>query len=80
MKVTLAATDTDGGSGLDYTEYRISPTTAWTRYTAPVDVTTEGTTTIEYRSVDKGGNTEAIRSVSVQDRQGRSDDHREAQR
>ena len=64
VKVTLAATDTDGGSGLDYTEYRISPTTAWTRYTAPVDVTTEGNTTIEYRSVDKGGNTEAIRSVS----------------
>ena len=64
VKVTLAATDNDGGSGLDYTEYRISPATAWTRYTAPVDVTTEGNTTVEYRSVDKGGNTEAIRSVS----------------
>ena len=44
VKVTLAATDNDGGSGLDYTEYRISPATAWTRYTAPVDVTTEGNT------------------------------------
>ena len=45
-----------------------------------MDVTTEGNTTIEYRSVNKGGNTEAIRSVSVKIDKACADEHREAQR
>ncbi len=64
VKVTLNATDNDGGSGVDHTEYREAGTANWTAYSAPFDVTTAGSHTIEYRSVDKKGNVETTRSVS----------------
>ena len=64
VKVTLTATDNDGGSGLDKTEYREQGAANWTAYSAPFDVTTAGSHTIEYRSTDKKGNVEATRSVT----------------
>ncbi|RKQ93231.1 sugar phosphate isomerase/epimerase [Solirubrobacter pauli] len=64
VKVTLAATDNEGGTGVDYTEYRKQGTTAWTRYSAPFTIEDAGSTTIEYRSVDKKGNVESTRTVS----------------
>ena len=64
VKVTLTAKDNDGGSGLDKTEYREQGAANWTAYSAPFDVTTAGSHTIEYRSTDKKGNVEATRSVT----------------
>jgi PKD repeat protein/type 1 glutamine amidotransferase len=64
VKVTLAATDNDGGSGLDKTEYRFAGAADWTTYTGPIDVVDDGRYTIEYRSVDKAGNSESTKSVT----------------
>ena len=64
VKVTLAATDSTGGSGVDYTEYRLAGAATWTRYSAPFTLSDDGTYTVEYRSVDESGNTEATRSVT----------------
>ena len=80
VKVTLNATDNDGGSGVDHTEYREAGAANWTAYSAPFNVTTDGSHTIEYRSVDKKGNVESTRSVDGQARQDGPDDERQAQR
>ncbi|WP_053227236.1 OmpL47-type beta-barrel domain-containing protein [Solirubrobacter soli] len=64
VKVTLNATDNNGGSGVDKTEYRTAGASTWTAYTAPFTVSTAGTTTIEYRSTDKKGNVESTRTVT----------------
>jgi plastocyanin len=64
VEVTLNATDNDGGSGVDTTEYRFAGDQAWTAYTAPFTVDDDGRHTIEYRSTDNEGNTESIKSVS----------------
>src|SRR3954471_13757856 len=64
VKVTLSATDNDGGSGVDRTEYRFAGAAQWTAYAAPFTVSSAGRYTLEYRSVDKAGNTESIKSVS----------------
>ncbi len=64
VEVTLNATDNDGGSGVDTTEYRFAGDEEWTPYTAPFTVDDEGRHTIEYRSTDNEGNTESIKSVS----------------
>ncbi|MFB9315816.1 ThuA domain-containing protein [Nocardioides plantarum] len=61
---TLAAVDETDGSGIDSTEYRIAGGT-WTPYTAAVSVTGEGSRLIEYRSTDKAGNVEAVKSLTV---------------
>ncbi len=64
VEVTLNATDNDGGSGVDKTEYRFAGQEAWTEYTGPITVDDEGRHTIEYRSVDVEGNTESAKSVT----------------
>jgi plastocyanin len=64
VKVTLTATDNDGGSGVEKTEYREAGAANWTPYSAPVTVGSDGSHTIEYRSIDKEGNTESTRSVT----------------
>ena len=61
---TLAAADEMGGSGIASTEYRIAGG-AWTPYTAAVSVTGQGARLVEYRSTDKAGNVEAIKSLTV---------------
>jgi cytochrome c len=63
VRVTLSATDEDGGSGVARTEYRLDDG-EWTEYSAPFDVSAPGEHTVEYRSVDEAGNEEAIKSVS----------------
>ena len=62
------------------TEYREQGAATWTAYSAPFNVTTDGTHTIEYRSIDKKGNVESTRTVDVQDRQDGPGDQRQAQR
>ena len=58
VEVTLNATDNEGGSGVDFTEYRFAGTEEWTRYTGPITVDDEGRHTLQYRSTDKEGNVE----------------------
>ncbi|HEX5620697.1 MAG TPA: PKD domain-containing protein [Solirubrobacteraceae bacterium] len=65
VKVTLDATDNEGGSGVDFTEYRFAPTETWTRYSGPITVDDEGRQTLQYRSTDKEGNVESTRSVTL---------------
>ena len=60
--VSLSATDT--GSWVKNTYYRINGS-APTTYTAPFTVSAEGTTTVEYWSVDGAGNTESAKSTTV---------------
>jgi hypothetical protein len=62
--VTLNATDRD--SDFDHSEYRIDGTQGWTTYVGPFQVSGDGTHTLEYRSVDKVGHVEAVRSLQLQ--------------
>ena len=63
VNVTLAAKD-GTGSGIDKTEYRVDGGTFAT-YSAPIAITTPGTHTVEYRSIDKNGNIEATKTLTV---------------
>ncbi|MBP0723672.1 CehA/McbA family metallohydrolase [Bacillus sp. RG28] len=62
VKLSLQATDEN--SGVDVTQYRINGE-KWTNYTKPFTLSNDGKYTIEYRSIDKVGNTEATKSVDV---------------
>ena len=61
--VTVTVSAADAHSFVDRTYVRIGSTT--TTYTAPVVVTAEGTTTVEYWSVDGAGNTETPKTLAV---------------
>jgi len=61
--VTVTLTAIDGDSGIDKTEYSFNGT-AWNTYTDPFTVSTEGTTTVYYRSKDKAGNVETPKNQS----------------
>jgi cytochrome c len=65
VTVTLTAADETGGSGVETTEYRIGDATDWTRYTGPVQVTSDGTHVLRFRSTDSAGNVEEAKSVTV---------------
>lgn len=62
VTVRLHATDA-GGSGLDKTEYRVNGG-AFKAYDAPFTVSDDASYTIEFRSADKAGNTETLKSVA----------------
>ena len=67
MTVSLTATDSAGGSGVDKTYYTTNgttPTTASTVYTAPFTVAS--TSTVKFFSRDLAGNAEAVQSQLVQ--------------
>jgi len=64
VTVTLTATDNEGGSGIAQTEYSFDGA-YWNLYTAPFAVSTEGTTTVFYRSTDNVGNVEATKEVAI---------------
>ena len=76
--MTLTGTDNAGGAGIDKTEYRIDGG-AFTTYTAPIAVATDGNHTIEYRSVDKNEQRRGDEVGRAQARPGRADQHRDAQ-
>jgi len=62
--VTVTLSATDSGSGIKTTKYKID-TGNWQTYTAPFEITTEGTTTVSYYSEDNVGNQEAEESKEV---------------
>ena len=64
VEVTLAATDNDGGSGVEATEYRIDGG-AWTTYAQPFEVAGDGRHTVDYRSTDGDGNVEEAKQVEI---------------
>ncbi|MGW5265905.1 ThuA domain-containing protein [Microbispora sp. NPDC004025] len=64
VTVTLKAVDETGGSGVAKTEYSVDGGD-WTAYTAPVTVSGEGQHQLRYRSTDKAGNTEEIKTLSL---------------
>jgi peptide/nickel transport system substrate-binding protein len=64
VTATLTATDNVGGSGVNYTKYRIDGG-AWLTYTVPIVMSTVGSHAVEFYSVDLAGNTEATKNVTV---------------
>jgi FG-GAP repeat len=63
--VTVTLTSTDDLSGVTSTEYRLQGAPAWTTYSAPFQVTAQGSFTYECRSTDKAGNVETPKSFTV---------------
>lgn len=61
--VTLSAAD--DMSGVDRTMYRIGNSGSWIPYTTPVIVNSEGTSVIQYYSVDKDGNVENVKQLKI---------------
>jgi peptidoglycan/xylan/chitin deacetylase (PgdA/CDA1 family) len=67
VQVALAATDNAGGSGVASTYYTTNgstPTTSSTVYTAPFTISS--TATVKFFSTDNAGNTEAVKSQTIQ--------------
>lgn len=65
VTVTLTAADNEGGTGVDITEYSTDGAT-WNPYTGTsFTISTEGAITISYRSKDKAGNVEDIKTQIV---------------
>jgi hypothetical protein len=62
VKVTLTATDS-GGSGVKATYYTIDGTQY--TYTAPFSISSQGSHTVTYWSVDNAGNSETAKSCTV---------------
>ncbi|WXG39331.1 MAG: hypothetical protein WED07_00610 [Candidatus Freyarchaeum deiterrae] len=64
-KVAVTLTATDDASGVALTQYGINSTTNWNTYTNPFIITSEGNTTLYYRSIDLVGNVENTNNISV---------------
>lgn len=61
--VDVTLTPVDAGV-IAYTQYALNGA-AWSTYTGPVSVSTEGTNTLEYRSADEAGHVEVVRTATV---------------
>jgi len=62
--VTVTLTATDAGSGVNYTRYKLN-SSATATYTAPIVISTEGTNTLQFFSVDKANNVEATKTATI---------------
>ena len=65
VTVTLAATDNEGGSGVEKTEYSLDGGATWAVFTEPIVVTSEGTTMLQYFSTDKAGSKETVKTEII---------------
>lgn len=65
VRVVLAATDNEGGSGVKATDYSLDGGASWQAYAGPFTISSEGTTALAFRSTDNAGNVEQVRSYSV---------------
>jgi uncharacterized lipoprotein YddW (UPF0748 family) len=63
VTVTLGASD--NCSGVARTEFSTDGGMTWTPYVRVLQITSDGVTTVHYRSVDNAGNVEAARSLTV---------------
>jgi len=62
--VTVTLTASDVGNGVQYTKYRID-SGGWQTYSVPFAISSEGTSTVYYYSVDYDSNTETTKEVEV---------------
>ena len=62
--VIVNLTSSDDGSGVNKTYYKIGAGN-WSEYTTPFTISEEGQTTIYYYSIDKLGNVEANKSITI---------------
>ncbi|WP_335495962.1 OmpL47-type beta-barrel domain-containing protein [Neobacillus drentensis] len=62
--VTINLQAKDNLSGILRKEYRINKG-SWTKYYNPITVSTQGTNTVEYRSIDNAGNVEGSKKLTV---------------
>lgn len=65
VSLTLTAKDDENGSGIEKTEYSTDNGSTWTTYTNPVTFTQEGIIEVQYRSTDKQGNQEEIKTITI---------------
>ncbi len=65
VTVTLTATDDEGGSGIDKTEYSLDDGKTWKEYDEPIILSKEGTDTLQYFSTDKEENKEEKKTVTI---------------
>jgi len=65
VTVTLFATDNENGDGVEKTEYSSDGGLTWQIYVEPTVFSSEGTTTLLYRSSDKAGNVEEEKTVGI---------------
>jgi hypothetical protein len=63
--VAVALRATDVGSGVAKTEYSLDGGKAWKAYAEPIVVDAQGPTALLYRSSDKTGNAEQVRTLLV---------------
>jgi DNA-binding beta-propeller fold protein YncE/RNA polymerase subunit RPABC4/transcription elongation factor Spt4 len=63
VAIVLTASDTQ--TGVVETMYSLNGGATWLNYTTPITITSEGTTTIQYYSVDRMGNREATKSKNI---------------
>lgn len=63
IDITLNASDTQ--SGILFTKYALNNSSIFLNYVSPFSVTGEGTTTIQYYSVDRAGNDEAVQTSQL---------------
>jgi hypothetical protein len=62
--VLITLNSSDERSGIDKTEYRVNGG-EWRDYSHPINLSQEGEYSIDYRSIDNGGNIEPINEVKV---------------
>jgi parallel beta-helix repeat protein len=65
VTINLSAADNAGGVGLNATYYRIGTSGGWTVFSSPFIVSTEGTTTVQFYSIDNASNDEDVKSVLI---------------
>ncbi|KRE55852.1 OmpL47-type beta-barrel domain-containing protein [Paenibacillus sp. Soil750] len=64
-QTVVALSATDNLSGIARTEYRIGDNGTWSPYTGLILIEQGGTHTVQYRSVDKTGNTEIVKTIVI---------------
>ena len=63
--VTLTLNSSDDCSGVAATEYSLDDGASWLPYAGALTIGQEGETTVQFRSIDRAGNTEAAQSLTV---------------
>lgn len=63
--VTVTLTSKDNLSGVDRTEYKISESGDWIPYNGPVVMKQDGVYKLQYRSMDRAGNTEETKQQII---------------
>lgn len=64
QSITITHGTDSGGSGVDYSEYRLNGG-SWTRYSSAFTISTNGETTIQARTRDKAGNISSTASKVI---------------